>query len=186
MPPGLYHWLRLFKLVDTTADGFIFHHLPPGRRSPSFCGRRLDKSLALTRQVACLSPLLCDEIFSRRIQFPLVNLPARNCAAKSLCLPHIKHISPLQKPVSYIYTCLLHTFTSLYVPFFLLRILSFSTAPFCGKPCGKNRCGYSSTPIFFLCFSFFHRLVLTACGSCEKSGENVDFPQFFFAPAVFS
>ena len=40
VPPRLGMWLRLYKRFDAPAGEFIFHHLPDGRRSPSFCGRR--------------------------------------------------------------------------------------------------------------------------------------------------
>ncbi len=40
VPPGLQMRL-LYKLFDTPAGEFIFHHSPPGERSPSFCERRL-------------------------------------------------------------------------------------------------------------------------------------------------
>ena len=52
------------KLLALPVGEYIFHHSPPGERSPSFCGRRLEKSLSLARCVTelyacCMMGFLC-------------------------------------------------------------------------------------------------------------------------------
>ena len=46
------------KLFDAPAGEFIFHHLPDGRRSPSFCGRRQAEVSCWCAAKACGKDLL--------------------------------------------------------------------------------------------------------------------------------